>query len=103
MSYLEESKTVKEFVRQFIKLHIAMRAAGGDLTSASTVAVAPSDSNSRSNSNSGNRQGRNKKKKKKKQVLKGNILGFRGAAASDRLNKGEINAFPTAPVNSSRR
>ncbi|EGT48315.1 hypothetical protein CAEBREN_23663 [Caenorhabditis brenneri] len=105
MSYLDESKTVKEFVRQFIKLRIAMRAAGGDLTSASTVAVAPSDSNSGSNSNSGNGQGKNKKKKKKKkkQVLDGNILGFRGAAASDRLNKGEINAFPTAPVNSFRR
>lgn len=29
MSYLDESKTVKEFVREFIKRRIAMRAAGG--------------------------------------------------------------------------
>ncbi|CAL2032483.1 unnamed protein product [Caenorhabditis brenneri] len=108
MSYLDESKTVKEFVREFIKRRIAMRAAGGvrsdadDLTSARTVAAAPSDSNSGSNSNSGNGQGK-KKKKTQKQVLDGNILGFRGAAASDRLNKGEIDAIPTAPVNPSRR
>uniref|UniRef100_A0A1I7TV12 PEST proteolytic signal-containing nuclear protein n=1 Tax=Caenorhabditis tropicalis TaxID=1561998 RepID=A0A1I7TV12_9PELO len=109
MSYLDESKTVKEFVREFIKRRIAMRAAGGgarpdtdDLTSARTAAAAPSDSNSGSNSNSGNGQGK-KKKKTQKQVLDGNILGFRGAAASDRLNKGEIDAIPTTPVNPSRR
>ncbi|EFP07523.1 hypothetical protein CRE_26511 [Caenorhabditis remanei] len=108
MSYLDESKTVKEFVREFIKRRIAMRAAGGarpdadDLTSARTAAAAPSDSNSGSNSTSGNGQGK-KKKKTQKQVLDGNILGFRGAAASDRLNKGEIDAIPTAPVNPSRR
>ncbi|NP_001343745.1 GYF domain-containing protein gyf-1 [Caenorhabditis elegans] len=107
MSYLDESKTVKEFVREFIKRRIAMRAAGGrpdadDLTSARTAAAAPSDSNSGSNSNSGNGQGK-KKKKTQKQVLDGNILGFRGTAAADRLNKGEIDAVPSAPVNPSRR
>uniref|UniRef100_A0A8R1HZM8 Uncharacterized protein n=1 Tax=Caenorhabditis japonica TaxID=281687 RepID=A0A8R1HZM8_CAEJA len=107
MSYLDESKTVKEFVREFIKRRIAMRAAGGrpdvdDLTSARTASAAPSDSNSGSNSNSGNGQGK-KKKKTQKQVLDGNILGFRAAAASDRLNKGEIDAIPSTPVNPSRR
>ncbi|CAO4364742.1 unnamed protein product [Caenorhabditis nigoni] len=109
MSYLDESKAVKEFVREFLKRRIAMRAAGGaahpdadDLTSARAAAAAPSDSNSGSNSNSGNGQGK-KKKKTQKQVLDGNILGFRGTAASDRLNKGEIDAIPTAPVNPSRR
>ena len=100
MSYLDESKTVKEFVREFIKRRIAMRAAGGvrsdadvscylesfqtfwsadfqDLTSARTVAAAPSDSNSGSNSNSGNGQGKKKKKVKYIKLLFLHLFIFR--------------------------
>ncbi|CAB3404280.1 unnamed protein product [Caenorhabditis bovis] len=100
MSYLDESKAVKEFVREFLKRRIEMRNSGRpDLTSARTAA-AP-DTNSSSTSGAGS-QGK-KKKKNQKTVLDGTILGFRGTAASDRLNKGEIDAIPTAPINPSRR
>ncbi|CAD6194446.1 unnamed protein product [Caenorhabditis auriculariae] len=102
MSYLSESKAVKEFVREFLQKRIELRNRGekpetDDLSSARTAAAA--GSNAAGNGSGGSSAAlRNKKKKSSRQVLDGAILGFRGAAASDRINQGEIETVPLPTV-----
>ncbi|PAV83480.1 hypothetical protein WR25_00002 [Diploscapter pachys] len=101
ITYTGDTKEAKQFVKDFLQKRIDMRHKNkedkDDLSSA-LVAPATGQANAQGGGGGG---GKKKKPKASKTVIDTSLLNFRGTAASNRVNQGEIETIP--PASSSRR
>ncbi|EYC17752.1 hypothetical protein Y032_0029g1850 [Ancylostoma ceylanicum] len=97
VGYLGDSKTVKEFVREFLQKRSDFRnrkqhAVKDDLSSARGAPVSGNGSGGFSAV-----QGRKKKSKGARLVVDGSCLGFRATSDPNRVNQGEIETVALSP------